>query len=97
MHARIRQNRRLKVKNQNDIIISSVGIVLALIFLAVFYFTKTDPSQPSPPEQVITTPPAFQPGAVVMSDKLPGSDNQQQGQGGAPSGRSIPGPPGGGR
>lgn len=94
------------MKNQNDIIISAVAIVLALIFFSVFYFTQAQPVKPAPPEQVITTPATFQPGAVVMADKLPGGSAQQ---GGAPAGgRQVgmapgpgarpggPPPPGGG-
>lgn len=78
-------------------IISAVAIVLALIFLAVFYFTKATPVQPAKPESVITTKPNFQAGAVVMADKLPGGDANQAGGGGGGGGRTVgaPSAPGG--
>ena len=77
-------------------IISAVASVLALIFLAVFYFTKATPVQPPKPEAVVTTKPSFQAGAVVMADKLPGGDANQAGGGGG-GGRSVgaPSAPGG--
>lgn len=77
------------MKSQNDMIISAVAIVLALIFLAVFYFTKATPVQPAKPEAVIMTKPNFQAGAVVMSDKLPGGDANQTGGGGGAGSRSV--------
>ena len=76
------------MKSQNDMIISAVAVVLAIIFLCVFIFTQKEPVRPPIPEQVLLTEPNFQPGAVVMADKLPGgSANQGQQAGGrAPGG-----------
>jgi len=77
------------VKSQNDMIISAVAVVLAIIFLCVFIFTQKEPVRPPIPEQVLLTEPSFQPGAVVMADKLPGgaaNQGQQAGGSRAPSG-----------
>lgn len=60
------------VKNQNDLIVIIVSVVLALIAIATFYFTKPEVKTPAPPEQVITTAPQLPAGDVKMAAALPG-------------------------
>ncbi len=87
------------MKNQNDLIISIVAIVLALIIAGVCIGTKREPATIAPPEKVILTPPTLPQGDVVMVNALPGGGS---GSGtGAPMGggrpMGAPGPMGGGR
>lgn len=61
------------MKNQNDMIISIVAIVLALIIAGVCFGTKREPIAPAAPEVVNLAPPALPQGDVVMADALPGA------------------------
>ena len=71
------------MKNQNDLIISIVAIVLALIIAGVCFGTKREPVAPPAPEQVNLAAPTLPQGDVVMANSLPGASNQQQGGAGA--------------
>lgn len=79
------------MKSQNDMIFSIVAIVLALIFGAVFYFTKREPVKPADPQQVPLAKPEFSPGTVVMSNSLPGASSPQQGGGSSRGGGQAAG------
>lgn len=70
------------MKNQNDIIISIVAGVLAIIFGIVFYVTKRDPVAPPAPPSVILTPVQIPAGEVVYSNGLPNASAP----GGSPAG-----------
>ncbi len=70
------------MKNQNDLIISIVAIVLALIIAGVCFGTKREPVAPPAPEKVNLTPPALPAGDVVMSNSLPGASSGAGGGGG---------------
>lgn len=96
------------MKNQNDLIVIIVSVVLALIAIATFYFTKPEVKTPAPPEQVITTAPQLPAGDVKMAAALPGGSNaggagRTAGAGprgggpaaGAPAGGGNPGATGG--
>lgn len=83
------------MKSQNDMIFSIVAIVLALIFGAVFYFTKREPVKPADPEVVPLAKPQFSPGTVVMANSLPGASSSPGGsqapsQGAGPGGTPPP-------
>lgn len=88
------------MKNQNDIIFSSVAIVFALIVAAVSFFTKPEPQRPANPAPIDQRLPDLPAGQVVMADQLPGGGQAAGGpgggggRGGSPFG---PGGPGGGR
>ncbi len=71
------------MKNQNDLIISIVAIVLALIIAGVCFGTKREPVAQPAPEVVILTPPALPQGDVVMANALPSASNQGGGASGA--------------
>lgn len=71
------------MKNQNDLIITIVTVVLALIAITAFYFTKPVVTQPPAPEKVITTKPQMPLGDVQYANSLPGASNTG---GGGPSG-----------
>ena len=79
------------MKNQNDLIISIVAIVLALIIAGVCYGTKREPAAPAAPEKVNLAPPQLPQGDVVMANSLPGASG---GQGGG--GNTFGGPSAGG-
>lgn len=94
------------MKNQNDLIISIVAIVLALIIAGVCIGTKREPATIPPPEKVVLTAPALPQGDVVMVNALPGGSGSGAGGGmggGGPMGGMAspmgggPGRPGGGR
>ena len=68
--------------NQNDIIISAVAIVLALIIAGVCFGTKREPIAPAAPEAVNLTKPALPQGDVVMASSLPGASGGSGGGGG---------------
>lgn len=74
------------MKNQNDLIISIVAIVLALIIAGVCFGTKREPSTIATPEKVVLTPPVLPQGDVVMASALPGGSGS-----GAPGGMGAPG------
>lgn len=61
------------MKNQNDLIISIVAIVLALIIAGVCFGTKRDPAVIPAPEKVNLAPPSLPQGDVVMANALPGA------------------------
>ena len=73
--------------NQNDLIISIVAIVLALIIAGVCFGTKREPVQPAPPEKVNLAPPTLPQGDVVMASSLPGASGGGSGPGGGFGGR----------
>lgn len=77
------------MKNQNDLIISIVAIVLALIIAGVCFGTKRDPVAPPAPEKVNLTPAKLPEGDVVWANALPG------GSGGGGGGGLTGGPAGG--
>ncbi len=79
------------MKSQNDMIFSIVAIVLALIFGAVFYFTKREPVKPADPQQVPLSKPEFQPGTVVMGNSLPGASSSRSGGGSSSTGGAAMG------
>lgn len=70
------------MKNQNDLIISIVAIVLALIIAGVCFGTKREPAAPPAPEQVNLAAPTLPQGDVIMANALPGASNSQGGAGG---------------
>ncbi len=61
------------MKNQNDLIISIVAVVLALIFGGVFMATARQPVKPGPPETVVVSDAKMPEGAVKFTDALPGA------------------------
>ncbi|HJP82296.1 MAG TPA: hypothetical protein VJ835_02220 [Fimbriimonadaceae bacterium] len=69
------------MKNQNDLIISIVAIVLALIIMGVCIGTKREPIAPAAPEKVNLVAPALPQGDVVMANAL-GSTSSSGGTGG---------------
>jgi len=73
------------MKSQNDMIFSIVAIVLALIFGAVFFFTKREPVKPQDPRPVPLSKPQFAPGTVVMANSLPGASSTPGSQASGPS------------
>jgi hypothetical protein len=64
------------MKNQNDMIIAIVAIVLGLIGFAVAFFTQRDVNPVPPPEQVVTSDPVLQGADVRMANSLPAAANQ---------------------
>jgi len=60
------------MKNQNDLIISIVAIVLALIIAGVCFGTKREPTKPADPEKVNLAAPTLPQGDVVMANSLSG-------------------------
>lgn len=59
------------MKNQNDMIISIVAIVLGIIGFCIGFFTKRQVSAAPSPEAVVLTPPALQGADVKMANSLP--------------------------
>lgn len=80
------------MKNQNDLIISIVAIVLALIIAGVCFGTKREPMKPADPEKVNLAAPTLPQGDVVMANSLSGSGSA----GGGPAGFGPPAGVGGG-
>lgn len=64
------------MKNQNDMIISIVAIVLGLIGFAVAFFTQRDVNPVPAPEPVVTSEPQLQGADVRMANSLPAAANQ---------------------
>lgn len=64
------------MKNQNDMIIAIVAIVLGLIGFAVAFFTQRDVNPVPSPEQVVTSDPVLQGADVRMANSLPAAANQ---------------------
>ncbi|MCC7230776.1 MAG: hypothetical protein IT203_10315 [Fimbriimonadaceae bacterium] len=86
------------MKNQNDLIISIVAIVLALIIAGVCFGTKREPIAPPAPETVNLAPATLPQGDVVMASSLPGAGSTGSGsQGGGAGGAGASGPSGGGK
>jgi hypothetical protein len=77
------------MKNQNDLIISIVAIVLALIIAGVCFGTRREPSAPAAPEPVNLAPAALPQGDVVWATGLP-SGGGSGGGGVAGGGRGAP-------
>lgn len=59
------------MKNQNDLIISIVAVVLMLIGVGVAYGTQRQVTKPAPPESVIVSAPALPQGSVQFANGLP--------------------------
>jgi len=76
------------MKNQNDLIISIVAIVLALIIAGVCFGTKREPATIPAPEVVNLAAPKLPQGDVVMANALPGA--------GSAGGGGVAGAAGGG-
>jgi hypothetical protein len=91
------------MKNQNDLIISIVAIVLALIIAGVCFGTKREPVAPPAPEKVNLTPAKLPQGDVVWANALPGGGGGGAGGpagfggGGRGGAMGAPGVGGGGR
>lgn len=86
------------MKNQNDMIISVVAIVLGLIGFCIGFFTKRQVVSPPAPEQVVVTPPQLQGAEVKLSNSLPAATGGQAnpfggGGGGGAAGGGRPGAP----
>lgn len=64
------------MKNQNDMIISIVAIVLGLIGFAVAFFTQRDVNPVPAPEPVVTSEPQLQGADVRVANSLPAAANQ---------------------
>ncbi len=79
------------MKNQNDLIMRIVAVVLALIACGIIIYNQPQPVQPADPEKVPAVKLELPAGTVVKTKGLPGGDNQTSG-GSAPSA----GPGGGG-
>jgi hypothetical protein len=60
------------MKNQNDLIVSAVAVVIGLIMCIVFYATKPDVQKPADPAQVDLAPPKLPTGNVVYGNGLEG-------------------------
>lgn len=79
---------------QTNLIFSIVAPVVALIAVAVIYFTKPVPVAPAPPTAVNVSAAKLPADSVVMANALPGAGNASGGSaagGGAPSGPGMPG------
>lgn len=84
------------MKNQNDMIISIVAIVLGLIGFAVAFFTKREVNPVPPPEAVVTSEPQLQGADVRVANSLPAAANQNDPYtGGSTSGGRVAGGAGG--
>lgn len=63
------------MKNQNDMIITIVAIVLGIIGFCIGFFTKRQVNAPPAAEVVVLTPPALQGAEVKMANALPSGGN----------------------
>src|SRR4051812_22690755 len=85
------------MKNQNDLIVMIVAIVLGIGFSLAFFFMKRDPVSPPAPQQVVVTPLALPGAEPVMANTLSGGGNAAGGAmgspGGPPAGFGGPGGP----
>ncbi|AIE85644.1 hypothetical protein [Fimbriimonas ginsengisoli] len=70
------------MKNQNDLIVMIVAIVLGIGFSLAFFFMKRDPVAPAAPQQVVTTPLALPGADPVMGNSLSGGGTGGAGGGG---------------
>lgn len=84
------------MKNQNDLIISIVAVVLALIIAGVCFGTKREPATIPAPEKVNLAPPVLPQGDVVMANALPGGGGGGGGVGASGFGAAGAGASGGG-
>lgn len=97
------------MKNQNDMIISIVAIVLGLIGFSIGFFTKREVRQLASPEVTNLAPPQLQGADVKTATSLPGAGNSSapmstagsgsrgfggMGQSGPPAGFTPPTGPG---
>ena len=81
------------MKNQNDLIVSIVAIVILLIVVGVAWGTKVEPRQPTPPTEVTVAPPQLPTQvAPVMANGLPSGGNAGGGAAGGPASGRMPGP-----
>lgn len=76
------------MKSQNDLIISIVSVVLAIIIATTFFFTKREVVKPADPQPIVTADAKFTPGVVEMKNALPGASGSQGGPGGG--GATVP-------
>lgn len=72
------------MKNQNDLIMRIVAVVLALIACGIIIYNQPQPFQPQDPEKVPAVKLELPAGTVVRTKGLPGGDNSSSG-GAAPS------------
>ncbi len=79
------------MKNQNDMIISIVAIVLGLIGFAVAFFTQRDVNPVPAPEAVVTSEPQLQGADVRVANSLPAAANQNDPYTGGSTGGSQAG------
>ena len=77
------------MKNQNDMIISIVSVVLALIVAGVLFATQPEPPAPVPVAQITTAKAELPQGDVVMANSLPGAAQGGGGGGGAGGGGGL--------
>lgn len=79
------------MKNQNDMIISIVAVVLALIVAGVLLATQPEPAAQVPVSPVTTTDVALPAGSVTMANSLPNAGQGFSGaSGGAGGGGGAP-------
>lgn len=83
------------MKNQNDLILRVVAVVLALIACGVIAFNQPQPFQPADPERVPDVKVELPAGTVVRTNGLPGGSDQNQ-AGGPQMGGGAPAPAAGG-
>lgn len=74
------------MKNQNDLIVTVATVVLALVAITAFYFTKPEPKQPPAPEKVLTAAPQLPAGDVQFATSLPGATGGGAARGGGGGG-----------
>jgi len=84
------------MKNQNDLIIRIVMIVLAVIACGVIIFNKPSAYAPASPEKVPVVNLQLPAGTVVKTKGLPGGGDQPGGGGGGGALSPSPAPGGGG-
>jgi hypothetical protein len=74
------------LKNQNDMIIMIVAVVVCLAGAAVLYFTSPDVPTIAAPQVVDVSAPVIQSGSVVTGSSLPGGGGGGGGFGGGAAG-----------
>lgn len=71
------------MKNQNDLIVIGVSVLLSIGFALFFFFTKREPMTPGAPTQVITSAPIYPTNTQpVMAASLPGGGSSGAAAGG---------------
>jgi hypothetical protein len=83
------------VKNQTDLIVTIVAVLCMLIGVGVFFGTRKEAVQPSPPEQLVTAPLQLPAANVVMANSLPNAGSGSQPGGGGLAGGGGPSAAGG--